>query len=119
MSPEQARAEDLDARTELFSFGAVLYEMVSGHSAAPGSTIAVIFDAMLNRVSTPVREFNHSAPPELERIIHKALEKDRDLCYQHAVEMRADLKRLRRDIASDPRHQISSVPGVQKTTLLF
>ena len=100
MSPEQARAKPLDNRTDLFSFGAVLYEMATGEQPFRGESEATIYDAILNRHPVPPAKLNREVPAKLEEIIHKALEKDRDLRYQHAADIRTDLQRLKRDTES-------------------
>jgi eukaryotic-like serine/threonine-protein kinase len=100
MSPEQARGEELDARTDLFSFGAVLYEMATGRMAFPGNTTAIVHDGILNRTPVPASQANPGLPTKLDEIIGKALEKDRKLRYQSAADIRADLQRLKRDTES-------------------
>src|SRR5208337_3148214 len=109
MSPEQVRARELDARTDLFSFGAVLYEMATGDVPFRGESSAVICEAIMNRAPVAAVRLNRDIPPKLEDIVNKALEKDRNLRYQHASEMRSDLQRLKRD--TDTGRALSPVAG--------
>jgi len=112
MSPEQVRAKNLDARTDLFSFGIVLYQMATGQLPFRGESPGVIFDAILNRVPTAAARLNTDLPPKLEEVINKALEKDRNLRYQHASDIRTDLARLKRDTV--PASAVALTPGVAR-----
>jgi serine/threonine protein kinase/Flp pilus assembly protein TadD len=109
MSPEQARGEELDARTDLFSFGTLLYEMTTGRMAFPGNSAAIIHDGILNRTPVPASETRQGLPAKLDEIIGKALEKDRQLRYQSAAEIRTDLQRLKRDTESARLPVVSKV----------
>jgi len=116
MSPEQVRAQDLDARTDLFAFGTVLYEMATGKMAFAGSSSGVIFEAILNRMPAPVSSLNPVIPAKVEELITKSLEKERDLRYQTAAELRGDLRRIKRDLdTSRARANSGSVPSVSSS----
>ena len=115
MSPEQVKAKELDARTDLFSFGAVLYEMVTGQLPFRGKSNGLIFNAILESAPIPLLRLNPDVPPKLEEIINKALEKDRRLRYQHASEMRSDLQRLRRDTESGPKAASTTAEEEEET----
>jgi TolB-like protein len=114
MSPEQARGEELDACTDLFSFGVVLYEMATGRLPFPGGTLAVIFHAILSQAPIQPLQLNPQIPAKLEEIIHKALEKDRKLRYQTAADLRTDLARLKRD--ADTGRSAASPPAAEART---
>jgi len=115
MSPEQARGEELDTRNDLFSLGAVLYETATGQQAFYGATAAVVHDAILNRAPAPASTLKPNVPPELDRIINHALEKDRQMRYQTAAEMRADLQRLKR-VEASPSRQLPATSGSSPET---
>ncbi len=118
MSPEQARGEELDARSDLFSFGAVLYEMATSRQAFSGNTSAIIFDAILNRPPTPPVRLNPKLPHELAQMIHRTLEKERPARYQTAAQLRADLQRLKRESDSG-RAAVAATPAQKSVAVLY
>ncbi|MBV8052702.1 MAG: protein kinase, partial [Acidobacteriaceae bacterium] len=118
MSPEQARAKELDARTDLFSLGTVLYEMASGKLPFSGESTAVIFDGILNRTPAPLPQFKPDIPSDLERIVTKCLEKDRNLRYQHASDVRTDLQRLKRDTESQKLSNVETIASPRRRVRL-
>jgi serine/threonine protein kinase len=127
MSPEQARGEHIDSRTDLFSLGAVMYEMLTGRQAFGGSTTAIVYDAILNRAPRPIAELNPLIPQRLETVIATALEKECDLRYQHASDLQAELRRIRRDLEAGslvgsqsvvtPRRESTPAPSDSATAL--
>jgi len=117
MSPEQARGDEVDARTDIFSFGAVLYEMATGQQAFPGHASAVIFEAILNRTPAPVSKFNSDAPPQFEKIILKALQKDRRARYASAGDLKEDLRQLKRE--QDSGGRIAPAPQAEKSVAVL
>src|SRR6201981_2445778 len=116
MTPEQALGKDIDGRTDLFSFGAVLYEMATGVLPFRGESSGLIFEAILNRAAVPPMRLNPDLPAKLEDIINRALEKDRELRYQHASEMRSELLRLKRDMETGRAASFDWLSTDQDTT---